>query len=175
MAAAGKKSFKKWCCYNFHDRDDKESPLGKSGIPAPEIQKSVLELLGSVEEGPATDEDVQNEMKKMHSYIFDMGGGKYFTNFEEAEDELLKRNFPDIFKNCQKRAMFLPETYLPKVPRAVDTERYEAKKKNLSEQLKKFLKMKDGSESHLIAGDLTEKTVYDTLNKLQNLKPSSSK
>ena len=82
--AAGKekaKSFKKWCCFNFHDRDDEESPLGKSGIPAPEIQKSVLELLGSVEEGAATDEDVQNKMKKTHSYIFDMGAGKYFKNF----------------------------------------------------------------------------------------------
>merc|ERR1719317_226342 len=160
--AAGKekaKSFKTWCC--FH-RDDEESPLGKSGIPAPEIQKSVLELLGSVEEGAATDEDVQNKMKKTHSYIFNMGAGKYFNDFEEAEDELLKRNFPGIFKNCQKTAVYLPETYLPKVPRAVDPEEYEAKKKNLSEQSKVFLNMKVGNESQ-IAGDLTEKTVYDTL------------
>ena len=62
------KSFKKWCCFNFHDRDDKESPLGKSVIPPPEIQKSVLDLLGSVEEGPATDEDVQNKMKCPHFF-----------------------------------------------------------------------------------------------------------
>merc|ERR1712013_502350 len=174
--AAGKekaKSFKKWCCFNFHDRDDEESPLGKSGIPAPEIQKSVLELLGSVEEGAATDEDVQNKMKKTHSYIFDMGAGKYFNNFQEAEDELLKRNFPDISNNLQNKAVFLPETYMPKVPRAVDPEKYEAIKKNLSDQSKDFLKMKDGSESHLIAGDLTEKTVYDTLNKFFKTKPEA--
>jgi len=80
-----------------------------------------------VEEGPATDDEVQNKIKKTHSYIFDMGAGKYFKNFEEAEDELLKRNFPDIFKDCQKRAVFLPETYLIKVPRAVDPEKYEAR------------------------------------------------
>ena len=102
-----------------------------------------------MEEGPATDEDVQNKMKKTHSYIFDMGAGKYFNNFEEAEDELLKRNFPDISNNLQNRAVFLPETYLPKVPRAVDPEEYEAKKKNLSEESKVFLKIKDGSQSHL--------------------------
>merc|ERR1712013_200434 len=168
--AAGKekaKSFKKWCCFNFHDRDDEESPLGKSGIPAPVIKKSVLELLGSLEEGPATDEDVQNRMKKTHSYIFDMGAGQYFETYEDAEDALIKRNFPDISNDCQQSPAFLPETFLPKVPRAVyPIEEHEEQKKNLSEQEKKFLGIKSGTEeSQNLAGDLAEKELSDTLKK----------
>merc|ERR1719206_277049 len=88
-----------------------------------------------------------DKMKKIHSYIFDVGAGQYFENYEDAEDALIKRNFPDISQNCQTSAVFLPETSLPKVPRAVyPTEEYEEKKKSLSEQLKKFLSIKMGTE-----------------------------
>ena len=105
--------FKKYCCFNKHDEINKATPLGKSVILAPNVKKSVLELLGS------TDCEVLDKMKKMHSYIFDMGAGQYFENIEDAEDELIKRNFPDISNNCQQKAVFVPETFLPKVPRAV--------------------------------------------------------
>ena len=77
-------------------------------------------------------------MKKIHSYIFDMGAGQCFQKYEDAEDALIKRNFPDISNNCQQSAVFLPETFLPKVPRAVyPTEEYEEQKKSLSEEEKK--------------------------------------
>merc|ERR1719312_1500176 len=108
-----------------------------------------------------------DKMKKIHSYIFIMGGGQCLENYEDAEDALIKRNFPDISQNDQTRAHFLPETFLPKVPRAVyPTEEYEEKKKNLSEQLKKFLGIKRGTEeSQNLVGDLTEKELSDTLKK----------
>merc|ERR1719312_1712571 len=88
-----------------------------------------------------------DKIKKIHSYIFDMGAGQYFENYEDAEDALIKRNFPDISQNCQTSPVFLPETFLPKVPRAVyPTEEFEEQKKNLSEQEKKFLGIKSGTE-----------------------------
>ena len=151
----------KSCCMNNHDKHNTGSPLGKSEILASEVKKSILELLGS------TDGEVQEKMKKVHSYIFDMGGGKYFENYEDAEDELLKRNFPDIFNNCQKGAVFVPETFLPKVPRAVvGTEEYEEQKQKLDEQLKITLGIKSGTEeSQLHSGDLTELELSDTLKK----------
>ena len=55
-----------------------------------------------------------------------MGAGKYFTNYKEAEDELLKRNFPDIAEDYQESAIFVPESFLPKVPRAVTLHYLEA-------------------------------------------------
>merc|ERR1719312_2131188 len=95
-----------------------------------------------------------DKMKKIHSYIFDMGAGQCFQNYEDAEDALIKRNLPDISNDCQQNAVFLPETFLPKVPRAVyPTEEYEEHKKNLSEQENKFLGIKSGTEeSQNLAG-----------------------
>merc|ERR1719312_2321489 len=108
-----------------------------------------------------------DKMKKTHSYIFDMGAGQCLENYEDAEDALIKRNFPDISQNDQQSAVFLPETFLPKVPRAVyPTDEYEEQKKSLSEQLKKFLGIKSGTEeSQNLVGDLTEKELSDTLKK----------
>merc|ERR1719312_2045957 len=108
-----------------------------------------------------------DKMKKFHSYIFDMGAGQCFQNYEDAEDALIKRNFPDISQNCQQSPVFLPETFLPKVPRAVyPTEEFGEQKKNLSEQFKKILGIKSGTEeSQNLVGDLTEKELSDTLKK----------
>ena len=121
----GKGNFlKKYCCFNKHDQDSKATPLGKSIILAPNVKKSVLALLG------ITKSEMLDKMKKIHSYIFDMGAGQYFESYEDAADALLKRNFPDISMNCQESAVFLPETFLPKVPRAVyPAEEYEEQKK----------------------------------------------
>ena len=120
-----KGNFVKYCCFNKHEKDNKGTPLGNYKILAPNVKKSVLELLGS------TNCDMLDKMRKIHSYIFDMGAGQYFENYEDAEDALIKRNFPDISNDCQQSPVFLPETFLPKVPRAVyPTEQYEEQKKN---------------------------------------------
>merc|ERR1719308_628052 len=72
-----------------------------------------------------------DKMKNIHSYIFDMGAGQCFKNYEDAEDALIKRNFPDISQNDQTRAHFLPETFLPKVPRAVILQRSTRRKREV--------------------------------------------
>ena len=84
------KEKKKYCCFQKHDQDNKATPLGNSKILAPNVKKNVLELLGS------TNCEVLDKMKKTHSYIFDMGAGQCFENYEDAEDELVKRNFPEL-------------------------------------------------------------------------------
>ena len=155
---------KTFCCFGHHDKDNKGTPLGKSDITVEGDQKSVLDLLGSKGNGPATDHEVQDRMKNHHSFSFNMGAGKYFDKFEDAEDELLKRNFPTISDDCQDCAIFVPETFLPKVPRAVDQKKYETTKKSLSEQFKNILRMKSGSEENQnLLGDLVEKELSDAL------------
>ena len=59
--------FKKYRCFNKHDEVNKGTPLGNYNILAPNVKKSGLELLGS------TNCEMLGMMKKMHSYIFDMG------------------------------------------------------------------------------------------------------
>ena len=82
--AAGKVKenyLKKYCCFNKHDIDKRESSLGKSKILYQNVKKSILELLGS------TNFELLDKMKKRHSYVFDMGAGKYFENYEDAETD----------------------------------------------------------------------------------------
>ena len=173
MAEGNKGKVKnKFCCFGKHDKENKGSPLGKSEISVTGIQKSVLELLGSAADGAATDHEVQDKMKKHHSYVFNMGAGNYFTNYEEAEDQLLKRNFPKIAEDCQDSAIFVPETFLPKVPRAVDPEKYEAKKQSLDDVSRKALGIKGGTEeSQNLAGDLAEKELSDALKDFYSSSP----
>ena len=127
------------CCVDNHEDKGEGSPLGKRDIVAPNTKKTILELLGSQTKGPISDDDVLEKMRRQHPYVFDMGGGKYFKNHEEAAEELLKRNFPEIAEDKQVRAVFIPETYLPTVPRAVDPEEFEMKMQSLSEEFKKNL------------------------------------
>ena len=97
-----------------------------------------------------------------------MGGGKLikFQNFHEAEEELLKRNFAAIDKDQQGSAIFLPETYLNKVPLAVDVEDYENRKKTLDKDGRAHLGVKIGTEDFKnIQGDQTEKQLSDALKK----------
>ena len=160
------------CCFNKHNLENKNTPLGKSEIKFGGKQKSVLELLGSKSGCAATDHEVQEKMKKFHSYIFNMGAGKYFTNYEEAEDELLKRNFPDVAEDCQASAIFVPETFLPKIPRAVDPKEYVTKCQSLDDESKKELGIKGGSEeSQNLSGDITEKELSDALKKFYSSSP----
>ena len=158
------KSSQKFCCFNNHDKENKGSPLGHFPITVSGEQKSVLELLGPETDCPATDHELQEKMKRFHSYVFNMGAGQYFTNYEEAEDELLKRNFPKIANDDQDIPIFVPETFLPKVPRAVDPVKYETKKKSLDDESRKFLGIKVGTEeSQNLSGDITEKELSDAL------------
>ena len=152
----------KFCCFNNHDKNNKNSPLGISKIVVSGLQKTVLELLGSNSKGPATDHEVQDNMKKNHSYIFNMGANQYFDNYQDAEEALLTRNFPLLASGCQVSPIFLPESFLPKVPKAVDSEQYKIKLNSLDEISRKFLGVEAESCQNL-SGDLAEKNLCDAL------------
>merc|ERR1719219_2282293 len=55
---------------------------------------------------------MQEELKKWHGYAFNMGNGNLFTDYYEAQDELLKRNLEDIHNDKQRGAIYIPETNL---------------------------------------------------------------
>ena len=57
--------------------------------------------------------------------------------------------------------VFMPETHLPNMPRAVDDQRYLARKKVLEESALEFLGMKSGTEDLQVAyGDLAEEELF---------------
>ena len=72
-------------------------------------------------------------MAKGHSYAFNMGNKNIipFKDFLVAAKVLMERNMPDVLHNRQTEAVFMPETHLPNMPRVIDEQRYEARKKNL--------------------------------------------
>ena len=106
------------------------------------------------------DQDLLENMNKGHQHIFNMGGGKLYNNYRDAEEELLERNMPEIYNDQQKNAVFIPETYLPKVPRAVDENKYDKKKEKLNTNEKKYLEVKAGED---IKGDLVELSLSEAL------------
>ena len=84
--------------------------------------------------------------KKQQTFNFNMGHGILHTSYKEAAKELMKRNMPEVLDNTQKQVIFLPETHLPKVPRVVDLQAYEPKKKCLRVEELAVLGMKKGTE-----------------------------
>ena len=57
--------------------------------------------------------------------------------------------------------VFMPETHLPNMPRAVDDQRYLARKKVLEESALEFLGMNSGTEDLQVAyGDLAEEELF---------------
>ena len=78
----------------------------------------------------------------------------------------MKRNMPEVLNNTQKQVIFLPETHLPKVPRVVDLQAYEPKKKSLGVEDLAVLGMKKGTEDITNArGDIAEKLLAEELQK----------
>ena len=80
----------------------------------------MLQLLG------LSDQELQEQMAKGHSYAFNMGNNNIipFKDFQEAAKVLIERNMPDVLHNTQTEAVFLPETHLPTMARVVDEQMY---------------------------------------------------
>merc|ERR1719270_3109174 len=138
------------------------SPSSSSSSPHP-----MLQLLG------LSDQELQEQMAKGHSYAFNMGNSYIipFQDFEEAAKVLMERNMPDILHNTQTEAVFMPETHLPNMPRVVDEQRYEARKKKLDETELQFLRMRAGTEDLQVArGDLAENELFKELIKFYKRK-----
>ena len=107
-----------------------------------------------------SDQELQEQMAKGHSYAFNMGNNNVipFKDFQEAAKVLMERNLPHVLHNRQTEAVFIRDTHLPNMPRVVDEEKYKAKKAKLDERDLQFLEMKAGTEDSQVAhGDLAEK------------------
>merc|ERR1719410_299072 len=112
-------------------------------------------------------------MAKDHPYGFLMGHNKKipFSNYKEAAKALMERNLPQIVEDRQTEAVFMPETHLPTVPRVVDMQKYEEKKKDLDVAAKENpkvleeLDMKPGPPVELTQakGDLAEKELMEKI------------
>ena len=120
--------------------------------------RPLLDLLG------ITDQELQDQMAKGHPYAFNMGNNISYQNYEEAVKALMERNMPDLVLDKQTEVVLLPETHLPKVPRAVDFQSYQNKKKSFGTQMFSFLGLKSGSEDVTNAkGDLAERELAEEL------------
>ena len=113
-----------------------------------------LQLLG------LSDQELQEQMAKGHSYAFNMGNNNIipFSDFRVAAEELMKRNMREVLLNRQTGAVFMPEAHLPDMPRIVDEQRYMTRKRKLDDSALKFLGMKQGTQDFQVAnGNFVEK------------------
>ena len=103
--------------------------IGVHFLIPPTSPQPLLDLLG------LTDEQLQEVMAKNHPYGFIMGHNSSipFSNYKDAAKSLMERNLPQILEDKQTEAVFMPETHLPTVPRIVDMQKYEERKKDLDE------------------------------------------
>ena len=92
------------------------SPSSSSLTSSSSSPHPMLQLLG------LSDQEMQEQMAKGHSYAFNMGNNNIipFPDFQEAAKVLMERNMPDILHNSQTETVFMPETYLPNIPRVVE-------------------------------------------------------
>ena len=107
-------------------------------------------------------------MAKGHPYMFNMGSGKTisYQNYQEAVRFLMERNFPELLHNRQTKVVLIPETHLPKVPRAVDFWAYGAKKRKLSDNDLAAIGMAKGTEDiNNAIGDIAERDLAKELRK----------
>ena len=86
--------------------------------------------------GLTTDLQLQEQMAKGHPYEFNMGHGQVipFQDYKEAAKALMERNMPDILHDRQTRALFVPDSNLPKMPHIVDLGEFRAKKATTSDE-----------------------------------------
>ena len=129
-------------------------------LTPPTSPRPLLHLLG------LTDQQQQEKMAKEHPYGFNMGHGRIipFKDYKEAARALMERNMPEILHDRQKKAVFIPETYLPKMPHIVDLPEYEKKKDTSSVMTLAISGLKKGKEDAANArGDLVETELANAL------------
>merc|ERR1719336_3098144 len=116
------------------------SPPSSSSFSSSSSSHPMLQLLGF------SDQELQEQMAKGHSYAFNMGNNNIipFQDFQEAAKVLMERNMPEVLHNRQTKAVFMPEAHLPNMPRVVDEQRYQARKDNLPARTLQILGTKKG-------------------------------
>ena len=90
--------------------------IGFNLLTPSSTSRPLLHLLG------LTDQQLQDHLAEGHPYGFILGHGKNmaFKDYKKAAHFLMERNFPDIAHDRQTKAIFIPETHLPKMPRIMD-------------------------------------------------------
>ena len=143
-----------------HDIASGRPRLGVSLLVPSPNPRPLLGLLGD------TDQELQERMAKGHPYIFNMGHGKSFQDYKEAANALMERNMQEVLHNRQTGVVFIPESHLPKVPRAVDFWAYGAKKRKLSVNDLAAIGMAKGTEDiNNAIGDIAERHLAEELRK----------
>ena len=111
---------------------------------------------------------LHEEIAKAHPYAFNMGGTMVipFQYYKEAGKVLMERNMSEVLHDRQTKVVFLPETHLPKMPRVVDIEAFEAKKNNLTESTCQDLGFPKGTPEIMhVKGEKPEKDLSEALKK----------
>ena len=93
------------------------------------------------------------------SNIYNMGSGMRTVKFDEAAEAMFKRTYPEIESNNQLSPIFIPETFIPRVPIGVDLVNYKDQFEKLSDDDKKIFNLKDMEKE--LDGDMVEKRLYE--------------
>ena len=74
---------------------------------------------------------------------------------------MMERNMAEVFYNRQTEAVILPEAHLLNMPRVVDEQRYQARKRKLDDSTLQFLGMSQGTQDlQLATGDNSRKGAF---------------
>ena len=84
-------------CALPHERVSGKPNLRVSFLSPSTTPRPLLDLLG------VTDQELQEQMARGHSYAFNMGNDNIisFQNFQEAAKLLMERNMPEVLHNTQ--------------------------------------------------------------------------
>lgn len=91
--------------------------------------------------------------------IYNMGSGMRTVKFDEAAEAMFKRTYPEIESNNQLSPIFIPETFIPRVPIGVDHEKYKDQFEKLSNDDKKTFNLIDREKE--LDGDMVEKRLLE--------------
>ena len=134
--------------------------IGLNFLTPTSPSRPLLDLLG------LTDLQLQEYLAEGHPYGFILGHGRNtaFKDYKEAAKFLMERNIPDIAQDRQTKAIFIPETHLPKMPRIVDLPNYESLKHISTDEKLALSGLKRGKEDIAnVAGDFVEKELSEAL------------
>ena len=119
-------------CSLPHDPLTQLPQLGVSNLIPSLNPRTLPELLGFKDED---DPEFPKQIAQVYPYAFNMGGSKVLPlkDYKEAGRLLMERNMPDLLRDEQTEVIFVPETHLPTMPRVVDPERFETRKRPFDE------------------------------------------
>ena len=159
MNSVGAKKKSNLCQCIFPHTSSSPSVIGIQEFSPSSVSADLTQLLGESKESLA------KLISSSHPYLFNLGGGNLLpaSDCDTVADLLLARNLPEVYNDTQTSTVFIPETFLPTIPLAVDTEDELASKlSDLSPEEKKKLGLDDCLKAQ-VAGDRLEERLYKAL------------